>query len=256
MSKSSSLKMPKTSTLKMSKSCSSDSVKSKKKRIKLSPRNTKISQIEIYDIINDDDLEMKQQCESTAINVHQTQKEQEEDFNDDVLQTAKRPYYALIAISVLFVAAFALYFIPTLRDYAQFNRSYLVPSSLAVLSTVPLLLCFRYFERKLVFQHNVIYRKIMEIFSLRNQLQTKSDENVRQKKYINDLKLAIKEQEIEIHKLSGTLKLNHQISKDSSRGLNLLHGFRKGIHLIYELLFPKVSCFEMCDDAESFFDVT
>lgn len=190
-----SLKSRKSSTKKKR----SKRVQSEKVGVSPSPRmSMKLSQIEIYDQINDDDLELKREYESTAVNVHRAAKEEEEDLNDDVLLSAKRPYYVLIALSVLFLAAFSLYFVPTLKDYAHFNEWYLVPSSLSMLSTVPFLLCFRYFERRLLFQHKVISRKIEESFSLRNQVQSKWDENVRHKKYIEDLKLAIKEQEFEM----------------------------------------------------------
>ena len=103
---------------------------------------------------------------------------------------------------------------------------------------MPLVCCFRYFESKLVFQHGLIFRKIMETHILSKQLQSKCDENLSQNKYIGDLKLAIQEQEAQIAKLTNRHDQHMQIDNSGS---NLLHGFRKGTYAI---------CFCFCSLAQ------
>ena len=169
-----------------------------------------ISQIEIHDIIHCDEQELG--IDSNALSNHKKQIEFEENFNNEILIKSKRPYYVLIFISVLFLAVFVMKFIEILK-YFEFGG--LTPSILCCISLVPIFLCFRYLQSKIILQHEIIFKKIVETYQLKKELQKEKDENLANKKYIDDLKLAIKEQEIQIHKLSNhqnKLKLNQQIN--------------------------------------------
>eukprot|EP01084_Bolivina_argentea_P137060 241378_1 len=188
-----------------------------------------ISQIEIYDIICDDDIESKKELEltngvSNKYSEHNKIMKEENNFNFHILRKTKRPFYILIFISILYISLLIINFISILK-YFLFNG--LTASILSVTSLIPIFLCFKYFENNLIFQYEIIYKKIMETYSLQKQLQLKIDLNLHQKKYIDDLKQLISEQEIQIDKLSITKLINNDLNTNF-KCLNLLHGFRKG----------------------------
>eukprot|EP01084_Bolivina_argentea_P123683 219179_1 len=193
---------------------------------------TKISQIEIYDIINDDDLEFKQQLTEEK-SIHTKQFETEINFNKSILEKAKRPYYILIFITVLCIGVFVMNFIDILRYWTLDG---LTPSVLNLAILIPLWICFRYFENKITFQYNVIGTKIAETYDLNKKLQSKIDQHLLEKKKNKQYRLTIKEQEIEIQKLKLELNnynqkhfMNNSNGKDKQINFNkLLHGFRNG----------------------------
>eukprot|EP01084_Bolivina_argentea_P309213 534837_1 len=145
--------------------------------------------------------------------------------NKKILYSAKRGYSVLLLITVLLLVVLSIYVIK-IESISYYLLNGISGCIISLLLMVPTFALYRFLEKKVILQHDTINNKIIENFSLKQQLEMNHDHNLLQQQAIKKLQLKVAEQEQKINKLSTKNDMNININMNKYN-FQLIHGFRK-----------------------------
>eukprot|EP01084_Bolivina_argentea_P220590 373824_1 len=162
----------------------------------------------------------------STMNTMQNEQIQKQELllNKQILFSTKRGYSVLLLITLFLLIVLTLYVVQT-GTLSRYLFNGVSGSCISLLLMIPTFILYRFVEKKVIFQYDTINKKIVETFTLKQQLEVRAQQAMEQAIHIDKLKLIVAEQGQKIQKLSCVAR-DEEIR--NAQGFHLIEGFRKG----------------------------